>query len=152
MTLDRDQPAAPLAIQLPIGLEQPVSPDVVRALILAGLAARRDGRLEADSGDLIAALASLPEEPSAPPASRPTPSAGRGGRVAASVTPYRDGPYLLRGEFALRDQGGAPIETHRATVALCRCGRSKIRPFCDGTHKAIGFQAASGAEASTPDA
>jgi CDGSH-type Zn-finger protein len=62
------------------------------------------------------------------------------------VTPYRDGPYLLRGNFELVDQDGNPIATRAGTVALCRCGRSRMRPFCDGTHKLTGFQAASGAE------
>lgn len=62
------------------------------------------------------------------------------------VTPYRDGPYLLRGPFELTDQDGREIASGRQTVALCRCGRSQIRPFCDGTHKLIGFRAESGAE------
>jgi CDGSH-type Zn-finger protein len=62
------------------------------------------------------------------------------------VTPYRDGPYLLRGPFELVDQDGNVIETGRQTVALCRCGRSRTRPFCDGTHKLVGFDAPSGAE------
>lgn len=61
------------------------------------------------------------------------------------ITPYRDGPYLVRGPFSLIDQDGNEIEVKRRVVALCRCGRSQIRPFCDGTHKAIGFQAPSGA-------
>jgi CDGSH-type Zn-finger protein len=60
------------------------------------------------------------------------------------VTPYRNGPYLIRGPFALTDQDGNQIEVNRPVVALCRCGRSQNRPFCDGTHKAIGFQAESG--------
>lgn len=64
------------------------------------------------------------------------------------ITPYRDGPYLVRGPFTLVDQDGNEIEMKRRVVALCRCGRSQIRPFCDGTHKAIGFQAPSGAPAS----
>lgn len=64
------------------------------------------------------------------------------------ITPYRDGPYLVRGPFALVDQDGNEIEVKRRVVALCRCGRSQIRPFCDGTHKAIGFQAPSGVPAS----
>ena len=64
------------------------------------------------------------------------------------ITPYRDGPYLVRGPFTLVDQNGDEIEVKRRVVALCRCGRSQIRPFCDGTHKAIGFQAPSGAPAS----
>lgn len=63
------------------------------------------------------------------------------------ITPYRDGPYLVRGPFTLVDQDGNEIEVKRRVVALCRCGRSQMRPFCDGTHKAIGFQAPSGAPA-----
>lgn len=63
-----------------------------------------------------------------------------------TVTPYRDGPYLLRGAFSLRDQDGNEIANARRVVALCRCGKSRTRPFCDGTHKLIGFRAASGAE------
>ena len=62
----------------------------------------------------------------------------------ATITPYRDGPYLIRGDFQLTDQDGEPIETRRRTVALCRCGKSQIRPFCDGTHKLIGFRAPGG--------
>jgi CDGSH-type Zn-finger protein len=60
------------------------------------------------------------------------------------VTPYRNGPYLIRGPFSLTDQEGNQIEVNRPVVALCRCGRSQNRPFCDGTHKTIGFQAESG--------
>jgi CDGSH-type Zn-finger protein len=63
----------------------------------------------------------------------------------AKITPYRNGPYLIRGPFTLVDQDGGEIEVSRRTVALCRCGRSQTRPFCDGTHKAIGFEAESGA-------
>ena len=63
----------------------------------------------------------------------------------ATITPYRDGPYLIRGDFLLTDQDGEPIESRRRTVALCRCGKSQIRPFCDGTHKLIGFRAPGGA-------
>jgi CDGSH-type Zn-finger protein len=68
--------------------------------------------------------------------------------LGIKITPYRDGPYLVRGPFTLLDQDGNEIEVKRRVVALCRCGRSQIRPFCDGTHKAIGFQAPSGAPGS----
>jgi CDGSH-type Zn-finger protein len=64
-----------------------------------------------------------------------------------TITPYRNGPYLVRGSFAMVDQDGDAIELKRKVVALCRCGHSQIRPFCDGTHKAIGFQAESGVPA-----
>ncbi|WP_262015588.1 CDGSH iron-sulfur domain-containing protein [Micromonospora sp. Mcm103] len=40
---------------------------------------------------------------------------------------------LVRGDFALVTPEGTPIETRRGTVALCRCGKSAIKPFCDGT-------------------
>ncbi|HET7054707.1 MAG TPA: CDGSH iron-sulfur domain-containing protein [Solirubrobacterales bacterium] len=69
-----------------------------------------------------------------------------------TITPYRDGPYLVRGPFTLVDQDGREIEVRRRVVALCRCGQSQIRPFCDGTHKAVGFRAPSGAPAALPDA
>jgi CDGSH-type Zn-finger protein len=64
----------------------------------------------------------------------------------AVITPYRDGPLLVRGPFRMIDQDGEEIEIDRGTVALCRCGRSRMRPFCDGTHRAVGFAAPSAAE------
>lgn len=63
-----------------------------------------------------------------------------------TITPYRDGPLLVRGPFTLQDMHGREIEVSRETVALCRCGKSRIRPFCDGTHKLVRFQAPSEAE------
>ena len=73
-------------------------------------------------------------------------SGGRRPEPQATITPYRDGPYLVRGTFALRDQDGNEIPVDRRTIALCRCGRSQLRPFCDGTHKTIGFRAEGRAE------
>jgi CDGSH-type Zn-finger protein len=64
----------------------------------------------------------------------------------ATITAYRDGPFLVRGPFRLEDQSGQVIEVGRRTVALCRCGRSRSRPFCDGTHKLTNFRAPSDAE------
>lgn len=58
-----------------------------------------------------------------------------------TITPYRDGPYLVRGPFVLVGQDGAPIPGSRRTIALCRCGKSRIRPYCDGTHKLVDFRA-----------
>jgi CDGSH-type Zn-finger protein len=60
---------------------------------------------------------------------------------AVLITPYRDGPLLVRGSFTLVDGEGNPIGRGRNPVALCRCGKSSARPFCDGTHKLIGFRA-----------
>lgn len=57
------------------------------------------------------------------------------------ITSYRDGPLLVRGPFRLVSPDGGEIELDRDPVALCRCGRSRLRPFCDGTHKLCGFQA-----------
>jgi len=58
----------------------------------------------------------------------------RNSTPAASVTVYPDGPLILRGEFELCDLDGEPIDAGR-TVALCRCGRSAVKPLCDGSHK-----------------
>jgi uncharacterized Fe-S cluster protein YjdI len=55
------------------------------------------------------------------------------------VRPLRNGPLLLRGDVrVLDDDGNLLYEGERA--ALCRCGGSSNKPFCDGTHKTNGFQ------------
>ncbi|MGZ8867749.1 MAG: CDGSH iron-sulfur domain-containing protein [Thermoanaerobaculia bacterium] len=51
-----------------------------------------------------------------------------------------NGPYLVEGEFRLVDANGQEIPIRKA--ALCRCGGSTMRPFCDGTHSKIGFKGA----------
>jgi CDGSH-type Zn-finger protein len=67
--------------------------------------------------------------------------------MTATITPYEDGPLIVRGDFEMLTPDGTPIEPGRATVALCRCGKSAIKPFCDGTHKAVKFRAGTGREA-----
>lgn len=58
----------------------------------------------------------------------------------ATISPYPDGPLIVRGDVELVAADGTPIEARRRTIALCRCGLSAIKPFCDGTHKASGFR------------
>ena len=67
-------------------------------------------------------------------------------RDAVVITPYRDGPLLVRGPVRLVDQDGREIEADRDPVALCRCGKSRMRPFCDGSHKLVRFRAPSAPE------
>ena len=57
-----------------------------------------------------------------------------------TITPAPDGPYLVKDLENFANQKG-PIET-RETMALCRCGGSANKPFCDGTHAKIGFSSA----------
>lgn len=56
-----------------------------------------------------------------------------------SITAYADGPLIVRGDVELLDEHGASVRQTRHTVALCRCGASAIKPWCDGTHKLTGF-------------
>jgi CDGSH-type Zn-finger protein len=55
-----------------------------------------------------------------------------------------NGPYLIEGAVTIVDQHGNPfpINPDKPAVALCRCGQSSKRPFCDGTHNRCGFQSA----------
>jgi CDGSH-type Zn-finger protein len=62
------------------------------------------------------------------------------------ITPYRDGPLLVRGSFRIVDQDGNEIDPGRETIALCRCGKSRQRPFCDGTHALVRFRCPSAPE------
>jgi CDGSH-type Zn-finger protein len=59
----------------------------------------------------------------------------------ATITPYRDGPLIVRGPVRLQDQHGGEIVVERETIALCRCGRSRTKPFCDASHRRVGFVA-----------
>lgn len=52
----------------------------------------------------------------------------------------KNGPLLVRGPIELKDASGTVMPSAEPTVALCRCGRSSKKPFCDGTHKTVGFQ------------
>lgn len=59
--------------------------------------------------------------------------------MSTEITPLDDGPYLVKGDFTLRDPAGNAFQT-KDSVALCRCGHSANKPFCDGSHKRVGFQ------------
>ncbi|MEO0915179.1 MAG: CDGSH iron-sulfur domain-containing protein [Pseudomonadota bacterium] len=50
-----------------------------------------------------------------------------------------NGPLVVKAPPVLRDAVGAEIETAEV-AALCRCGASKNKPFCDGSHKDVGFE------------
>jgi uncharacterized Fe-S cluster protein YjdI/CDGSH-type Zn-finger protein len=56
-----------------------------------------------------------------------------------TVTPVENGPLLVRGELLVRRESG--IDEILPRAALCRCGQSKNKPFCDNSHVHSGFQA-----------
>ena len=61
----------------------------------------------------------------------------------------RNGPYVVEGDdVRVIDWNGAEYRAERKPIALCRCGASTTKPFCDGSHSRVGFQAA---EAAVPD-
>lgn len=54
-----------------------------------------------------------------------------------------NGPLVITGPVTLVDHKGQPFDVSGSeNIALCRCGSSRRRPFCDGTHRTTGFQAA----------
>jgi len=62
-------------------------------------------------------------------------------RNMVTIETIKNGPYIVKGEVELTDADGNkfPVEPR---MALCRCGASTEKPFCDGTHSKIGFKAA----------
>ncbi len=60
--------------------------------------------------------------------------------MAINIKVRDNGPLIVEGEFTLTDASGQPIEVRKA--ALCRCGGSTTKPFCDGMHSKIGFKGA----------
>ena len=69
--------------------------------------------------------------------------------MAINVLAKKNGPYVVSGdlnELNLTDPEGNKYDlTGRQAIALCRCGGSVNKPFCDGTHSKLGFQAAEAA-------
>lgn len=71
--------------------------------------------------------------------------------MPVTITVRLNGPYrvdLTQGEIALVDHDGnaIPLPEGKTTIALCRCGGSTKKPFCDGMHSKIGFVAAEAAQ------
>jgi CDGSH-type Zn-finger protein len=66
-----------------------------------------------------------------------------------TIKVFQNGPYLVQGDdVTVVDWNGAAYKVAKRPFALCRCGASTTKPFCDGTHSKTGFKAA---EAAVPD-
>jgi 3-phenylpropionate/trans-cinnamate dioxygenase ferredoxin subunit len=63
--------------------------------------------------------------------------------MTVTIKIRENGPYLVDGDFTLVDHAGNEVPIVKR--ALCRCGGSTMKPFCDGTHSKIGFQGANAA-------
>lgn len=70
--------------------------------------------------------------------------------MAIEIVARANGPYVISGDLStleLRDGAGNAYDLgNKARVYLCRCGASTTKPFCDGQHTKIGFQAPDQAE------
>lgn len=63
-----------------------------------------------------------------------------------TITVRPNGPYRVEGPVRLVDINGNEWDlTNKPAFSLCRCGASTTKPFCDGTHSKLGFQAAEAA-------
>lgn len=57
------------------------------------------------------------------------------------ITVRKNGPLRVEGEFTICDAEGNAFDLGgRTMISLCRCGHSQDKPFCDGSHKQVGFQ------------
>ena len=63
---------------------------------------------------------------------------------AVTIKVRANGPFLIEGPITVVDHEGNvfPLNSDKPNVALCRCGQSSKRPFCDGSHNRCGFQSA----------
>ena len=61
--------------------------------------------------------------------------------MATKITILNNGPILVEGDFEILDPNKSAFGLlGRAMVALCRCGHSADKPFCDGAHNRMGFK------------
>ena len=69
------------------------------------------------------------------------------------ISVRNSGPLRLEGEFTLHDAEGNAFDlAGRTALSLCRCGHSKDKPFCDGSHKSANFDSQIKARALPPPA
>ena len=73
--------------------------------------------------------------------------------MATTIQVRKNGPYRVEsdGEVKVVDWEGREYTFERLPIALCRCGGSTNKPFCDGTHSKIGFAAAEAAVQDSAD-
>jgi CDGSH-type Zn-finger protein len=70
-----------------------------------------------------------------------------------TITVRPNGPFRVEGPIRLVDANGKEWDlAGKPAVSLCRCGGSTNKPFCDGAHSKIGFQAAEAAVAKADEA
>jgi len=60
-------------------------------------------------------------------------------QVPTTIEPRRDGPLWVRGDLAIRDATGE-VALRTTRMAVCRCGGSSNKPFCDNTHRSNGWR------------
>jgi len=61
--------------------------------------------------------------------------------MATKITVKNNGSIRIEGEFEIFDQQGNKFDlAGRTSISLCRCGHSKEKPFCDSSHRMVGFQ------------
>ena len=61
--------------------------------------------------------------------------------MAIRIRLRRNGPYVIESDdVTIVDWDGVECVSARSPVALCRCGASATKPFCDGSHKRVGFK------------
>jgi CDGSH-type Zn-finger protein len=84
----------------------------------------------------------LPEHVRMSPHSFTNPSVQETTMAEITIRATKNGPYIVEGPVELFDTEGNKIVVDKPRIALCRCGASSNKPFCDGTHSKIGFQAA----------
>lgn len=66
--------------------------------------------------------------------------------MVTTIRLRQNGPYVIDGDdVTVVDWDGVEYRIERRPIALCRCGASTKKPFCDGTHSKVGFQAAEAA-------
>ncbi len=56
-----------------------------------------------------------------------------------TIQAFKNGPFIVKGAVKVLDHEGKEFSAAGKAIALCRCGESTNRPFCDGTHNRCGF-------------